>query len=68
VIEHIHPYNTLAKAKKALDIAEQDVIDDQGEELAEDGYHDIVISIGFSCTPAVRRELYRITGVDRDDD
>jgi len=58
-------YNTIEKAFAALELAEEDVRADMGEEAVEAGYADIVEAIAFDCTPEVRAELMRRTGVCR---
>lgn len=58
-------YDTIDKAFAALESAEEDVRADMGEEAVDAGYADIVEAIGFDCTPEVRAELMRRTGVYR---
>lgn len=58
-------YDTIDKAMDALADAEHDVIADMGEEALDAGYADIVEAIAFDCTPEVRAELMRRTGVYR---
>lgn len=57
-------YETIAAAYAALHEAEEDIRIDQGPEIVEAGWSDIVRMIGMDCSPAVRRELYRRQGVD----
>ena len=58
-------YDTIDKAFEALESAEQDVAADMGEDAVDAGYADIVEAIAWDCTPEVRAELMRRTGVDR---
>lgn len=58
-------YTTIEQAFAALESAEADVAGDMGEDAVEAGYADIVESVAWWCTPEVRRELMRRTGVDR---
>lgn len=58
-------YDTIEKAFAALESAEEDVRGDMGDDAVEAGYADIVESIAFDCTPEVRAELMRRTGVYR---
>ena len=58
-------YDTIEKAFAALELAEEDVRADMGEDAVEAGYADIVESVAWDCTPKVRAELMRRTGVDR---
>lgn len=58
-------YNTIDEAFDALESAEEDVRADMGEDAVDAGYADIVEAIAFDCTPEVRAELMRRTGVYR---
>lgn len=58
-------HTTLEDALQHLDDACEDVRADMGEEAVDAGYADIVEAVAYDCTPAVRRELMRVTGVDR---
>ena len=58
-------YDTIDKAFEALEVAEEDVRGDMGEEALDAGYNDIVEAIAWDCTPEVRAELMRRTGVYR---
>jgi hypothetical protein len=58
-------YDTIDKALAALAVAEDDVRADMGEDAVDAGYADIVEAIAFDCTPIVRVELMRRTGVNR---
>lgn len=53
-------YDTYEQAAQALEIAEQDVIADHGEEALEQAYSDIVRgAIVPLCTPEIAAELIR---------
>jgi hypothetical protein len=60
-----YAYDTIDKALDALESAEDDVRSDMNDEAVDASYADIVEAIAWDCTPEVRVELMRRTGVDR---
>jgi hypothetical protein len=55
--------NTEAQAERAIKAAYQTTKDDQGEELAEAGYTDIVRAVLYDAKPSVRDEMLRREGL-----
>jgi hypothetical protein len=52
-------HQTIEEAEAALHEASQDVIDDMGESGLDQGWRDIVRTIGDNCDEGVKEELYR---------
>lgn len=59
-------YETVNEALQALDEAVKDVVRDQPHlaEVEDSVYWDLCQGLQSECTPAVARELARVTGVD----
>ena len=55
--------NTERQAERAIRLAYEDVKRDQGEELAEAGYADIVRAALWDAKPTVRDEMLRREGL-----
>jgi hypothetical protein len=57
-------YQTIEEAEQALQEAAEDVAADQGEEMVEQGWSEIVHAVADLCGKDARVELLRRNGFD----
>lgn len=55
-------HNTIEEAMMAMQEVEQTVKEDQGEEMVEAGYRDLVYVVAEQCAPSIRNEFLRRHG------
>lgn len=55
---------TIEEARMTLQAVEMTVAEDQGEEMVESAWSDLVHTVAEQCTPEVRQELLRREGLE----